>query len=307
MGKKARAQRKVYRSLKIAGIVLAVLVVFYVGGAVIGARLAMVIPRLPVEASAYPTTLGLSYEEVSFASRTDNGGLKGWFLPAKGDYSFLIVDGGFQNRVDATANTLGLARDLVAGGYNVLLFDLRGRGESAGQGLSLSNIDKDIGGAFDYVKSRGFSASHVYILGFCSGAASACLFAADNEVGGLVLDGVFASVQGMVINQARQRHIPIFLVDAFIPALVKTAGMMYSFELVNTIDVIEQVKCPVFFIHEQNDDLITLSEMQQLYEKAPNSVNQFWEIPNSLHSEGYTSHPVEYMQHLNAFLATIKP
>jgi pimeloyl-ACP methyl ester carboxylesterase len=294
--------RKKRRIIKFSAIGLGIILVIYIGLSIFGAVQAMEIPRLPLEDS--PTSVGLEYEDVAFTSRDDGVLLKGWFLPGGGEHAVIIVHGGFQHRVDETVNTLWLAHDLVAKEYDVLLFDLRGRGESEGKGLTLSNIDRDIGGAVDYIKSRGYSAESIYIIGYCSGAASSCIFASQNDVGALVLDGCFTEVTGMVKRQAEIMGIPTFLVDFFVPGVFVMSKLIYSYDLVNAIDVIADVDCAVFFIHEENDELISLEEMQALYQLAPNPANQFWEVSDAAHSESYKTHPAEYIEKVDDFFST---
>jgi alpha-beta hydrolase superfamily lysophospholipase len=187
-----RLNSKKLKLIKFTAIGIGILLVIYLGLSAYGAREAMEIPRLPL---AYkPDSLELAYEDASFKSRVDGVLLKGWYLPGEKSSVILIVHGGFQNRIDDNVGTLGLTRALVKTGYSVLLFDLRGRGESEGRGLTLSNIELDIGGAVDYLKSRGYSTEDICILGFCSGAASACIFASQNNLGALILDGCFIDV-----------------------------------------------------------------------------------------------------------------
>jgi pimeloyl-ACP methyl ester carboxylesterase len=294
------------RLIKIIAIVVAAILVVYVGLSVFGAHKAMGIPRLPLDEDVSPTDVGLAYEDVSFNSRVDNVLLRGWYLPAEGDCAIIIVHGGFQNRLDDDVNTLELTRDLVAKGYNILLFDLRGRGESEGKGQALSNIERDIGGAFDYVISEGYPAERIYIIGFCSGAASACIFASQNSVGALVLDGCFADVYDMVVNQAARMGIPEFLVDFFTPGILLASRIFYEFELVNAQDVVADVTCPIFFIHEENDELISLEEMQLLFELSTHPANEFWEVPDAEHSQSYKTHPAEYIDRVDGFFSGLE-
>jgi pimeloyl-ACP methyl ester carboxylesterase len=293
------------RLIKIIAIVVAAMLVVYGGASIVGAHEAMEIPRLSLEENISPADIGLDYEDASFSSREDNVMLKGWYLPADGDYAIIIVNGGFQPRLDDTVNTLPLARDLVAEGYNVLLFDLRGRGESEGEGRSLSNIERDIGGAVDYLITEGYTSERIYIIGFCSGAASACIFASQNSVGALVLDGCFADVYDMVDNQAALIGIPRFLVHGFTPGVFLMCRVFYDFELVNAEDVIADVACPIFFIHEEDDELISLEEMQLLFELATNPANQFWEVPDAGHSQSYKTHPAEFIDRVYGFFHEI--
>lgn len=291
------------RLIKIIAIVVAALMVLYGGLSVYGAHRAMEIPRLPLEENISPASVGLDYQDVSFGSREDNVVLRGWYLPAESDYAIIIVHGGFQNRLDDDVNTLELARDLVVEGYDILLFDLRGRGESEGKGQALSNIERDIGGAVDYLIAEGYSSERIYIIGFCSGAAAACIFASQNSVGALVLDGCFADVNDMVANQAARMGIPQFLVDFFTPGVFWMCRIIYDFELVNAQEVIADVSCPIFFIHEENDELISLEEMELLFELSTHPANQFWEVSDAEHSQSYKTHPAEYIDRVDGFFS----
>ena len=291
------------RWLKVTAIVIAAILFVYVGLSVFGAKAAMEIPRLPLDLSRSPDTVGLAYQDVSFTSRDDGVLLKGWYLPGGGQSVIVIVHGGFQNRLDDNVNTLELARDLVAEDYNVLLFDLRGRGQSEGRGLSLSNIERDIGGAVDYLQGEGYPPERIYIIGFCSGAASACIFASQNDIGALVLDGCFADVHDMVVGQAELQGIPGLLVDCFAPGLLFMAGIIYDYQLVNALDVVARVSCPVFFIHEEHDELVTREEMQRLYRLSVNPANDFWEVAGAKHSQSYKTYPAEFIEKVHRFLS----
>ena len=289
------------RFLKIILRIIPVIVVLYAGLSVAGAILVMRIPRLPVEGS--PSDVGLAYTNVSFPARNDsNILLKGWYFQGQGDKTILIVHGGFQTRVDNVVDTLDLTKSLVADGYNVLLFDLRGRGESQGKGLNMLTNENDIGGAVDFLKTRGETA-HLGIIGFCSGAATTAIFASGENIGAVVLDGCFATVDSMVTRQATTRSIPAFLVDSFIPGLRLTVRLFYGAVPENPINVVPKITCPVFFIHEQNDNLTTTQETDRLFAAAKNPADELWEIPGALHSEGYKADPVDYVNKVNAFFA----
>jgi pimeloyl-ACP methyl ester carboxylesterase len=287
---------------RVFAIVLAVFLLIYTGLSVFGAVATMEIPRLPVKGS--PSEVGLAYEDVSFNSRGDNLLLKGWYIPGGGEKAVIVVHGGFQNRVDEVVDTLDLARDLNRRGFDILLFDLRGRGDSQGKGRSLLNIDRDLGGAFDYVKLRGYAPSNIGILGFCSGAASACLFASREEVGALVLNSCFASVTRMIYGQAAERHIPAVFVDIFLPGLRLSTFAFYRYREVDPLQVVGDIKAPIFFIHEQHDDLTTLADTQLLLDASHNPANTLWEIPAALHSEGYKTSPAEYISSVSDFFNT---
>lgn len=290
------------RLFRIVAIVLAVFLTIYTGLSAFGAMAAMEIPRLPLKGS--PASVGLAYQDVSFNSRAGNILLKGWYIPGAGERVIIIVHGGFQNRVDDVVDTLDLAHDLHKNGFDILLFDLRGRGESQGHGVNLSNIDVDLGGAFDYVESRGYSPASIGVIGFCSGAASACIFASQQDVGALVLDGCFASVHNMIYGQVQQRHIPAAFVDIFLPGLRLGAFLFFGYRELDPIQVVGNIKAPIFFIYEQKDDLTSLADTELLLKASTNPANKLWEIAGALHSQGYKTDPAEYVERVAEFFAT---
>jgi pimeloyl-ACP methyl ester carboxylesterase len=288
--------------MKATAISIAIVFAVYIGLSIYGAIAAMEIPRLPLNDS--PASVGLAYEDVSFTSRDDNVVLRGWYIPGERDFIIIIVHGGYQNRVDYNADTLRLAHDLVEKGYDLLLFDLRGRGESEGKGLSLSNIEHDIGGAVDYLKSKGYPAKTIGIIGFCSGAASSCIFASQESIGALVLDGCFYTVNSMVAGGAASRGIPRFLVDFFLPGVLLMSKIIYGYELVNPIDVVAGITCPILFIHEEHDNLVSLEETFRLFKASDNPANELWEVSAAEHSQAYKTYPSDYVERIDNFLAT---
>lgn len=290
------------RLFKTAIIVVSVFFILYAGLSIVGAILIMNIPRVPVDGS--PVLVGLSFSDVYFPARGDKINLRGWFLPGHGENALLIIHGGFQNRLDYEVGTLELTRDLVGRGYNVLLFDLRGRGESEGKGLSLLNIESDIGGAVDYLHSIGFPTEKIGIIGFCSGAGSAAIFAGKENVGALALDGCFAFVRVMVTRQAAKYNIHKFLLDFFYPGLSITVRLFYGYETFDPITAISDVTCPVFFIHEEYDNLTTLQETYELLEMSNNTESQMWEVSGVEHTQAYKTYPKQYIDKLDDFFTT---
>jgi len=288
---------------KIISIVVACLAVIYIGLSAYGSKTAMAIPRIPV--TFQPSDLGVACEDVSFKTRGDDLTLKGWFLSGKNKQVIAFVHGGFQNRIDKNADTPGLARALVEKGYNVLLFDLRGRGESEGRGITLSNIDEDIGGLVDYLRARGFAMKDISLLGFCSGATMACIYGSRYEVGSLILDGCFIDQGTMVVRQAQYIHLPGWVARVFIPGGTFFTHTLYGYHRIDAISVIHDVKCPILFIHEENDPFTTREETERLFNKATNPVNRIWEASGALHSQGFTVHPQEYIEVVDGFLSSL--
>ena len=287
------------RRIKIIVTCFAIVIAIYIGTSTLGAAAAMSIPRLPLNGS--PASVGLVFQNVSFDSRVDKVPLDGWFIPASGDDVLVIINGGFQNRIDPVIHTLNLAHDLKQQGYNILLFYLRGRGDSGGTAHSLSNENTDIGGAIDYLENRGYPADKIGLIGFCSGAANACIFASQNDIGGVVLDACFPSVESMVYDQAANHGIPRLPVDIFLPAVRIAARLFSGYKEINPIDVVSKIQCPIFFIHEGDDDLVSASDDIALAKASDNPTDVLWQVSDTVHVEAYRNYPEEYVTKVSEF------
>jgi uncharacterized protein len=118
-----------------------------------------------------PAEVGLPFEPVRFPA-TDGVGIKGWFVPAQGNGAepapaIVFVHGWMWNRSgnvagkvpidDRDVDFLPATKALHDAGYSVLLYDVRGHGESEkGKGfLSFGPVEKrDFVGAVTYLRSR---------------------------------------------------------------------------------------------------------------------------------------------------------
>jgi uncharacterized protein len=289
--------------LRISLYVLAGLLAVYLIISALGARQAFNIPRYPLLHKA--TEISTLYEDAAFPTRGDGLTLKGWFFPGSNSQVIMFVHGGFQNRIDENADTVGLARALLDKGYNILLFDLRGRGESEGKGTAFINVDEDIGGAVDYLVGRGFSPKDICILGFCSGASIAAVYASHNDIGSLILDGAFIDGGTMLVRQAEAVHLPGWLARVFVPAGMLMTRIFYGYERVDNIDIIPEIKCPVFFIHEENDLFTTMEETERMLGASTNPENGFMEIREATHSKGFIFSPQQYVEGVDGFLKKI--
>lgn len=289
------------RTLKIIGIVVGILVlVIYIGGSIYFANSMMPVSRTPLDKSMTPE--GLEYEDASFTSRSDSVNLKGWYILGDTEFTVLIVNGGGNNRVDQGVGTLEICGDLIERGYNVLIFDMRGRGESEGEGLFLTNVEHDIGGAVDYIKSRGTPSENIGILGFSLGAISSLIFAAGDDVACVVSDSAFAYVPEAFVRKVPQQFgIPEIIVRIINPGSFLMAKLVYGYELRNPADMVKDVRCPIFFIQGDKDDLVLIEDTHKLLEASGNPSDELWILPNVGHTQAYKADPVAYIDKVTAF------
>ena len=175
------------------------------------------IERVPLEDS--PAGHGLPYRDVEFRSRIDDIPLRGWLISREpGGPAIVFVHGITSNR--AAGKALPLAARLNEKGYDVLLFDQRGHGESGGERVSGGFHERrDLGGAIDFLKALGVAESSIGVLGSSMGAGTALLTLRDEPgVQAAVFESPYASASDLISFEiARRTVLPEWFAPAFIP------------------------------------------------------------------------------------------
>ncbi len=258
------------------------------------------VERVPIEEN--PALLDLKYEDVSFSSRDDELILRGWYLPIQDSEQVIImVHGGEQHRADPSIGMLDIASGLVEHGYNVLMFDLRGHGESDGNRMSAGYYEKrDLLGAVDYMKGQGLES--IGVLGFSMGAATALMATAENDdIDAVVTDSSFADLKDMMEPEfAKRTKFPKF----FLPTLLFVVKIMYGvdFNAIKPVELVSEITPrPIFFIHGELDETVPLEHAYRLQQASQNRQNQLWVAPEAGHVGSYVNHPEEYMNKITTF------
>ena len=146
------------------------------------------------------TELNAAYETANFSS-TDGIGLVGWWIPSDppphnvqkidsewGRRTVLICPG----MTDTKSTQVLMAGQFVPYGYNVLIFDFRAHGDSAGQLTSFGDKERrDVLGAVRWVRQHHPDQSaRLFGVGLNTGAAALIGAAADPSPEGQALDAI---------------------------------------------------------------------------------------------------------------------
>lgn len=291
-----------WRLVRILVVVSVLALVVYVGLSFVVANVISVPPRQALvgdPGSAY----GLAYEDTTFPARTDGLDISAWFLPAaESERAIILVHGKGQNRtLEFGARYLELAAALHEHGFAVLMLDMRGHGKSGDSRFTYGIREKrDVLGAVDWLRERGFEAGHIGVLGVSMGAASSIRATADEPaIGALVSDSSFAEffpiVEGSFTNES---GLPGFFLPPSVLALRVLTG-----EDIRSLRPVEDMATipprPVLIIHAQGDGLIPVSHAHQLAEAAPGS--EVWIIDVDAHARTYNADPDAYVQRVVEF------
>ncbi len=267
-----------------------VLVAALVAYLVISFRVAQTVTqveRVPLDPPA--SSIAATHEDVTFNSR-DGIVLKGWwFEVARADRAVVIVHGRGRNRVNSDFMEAAIARLLLVHGYSVLLFDLRGHGESGGTRYTLGKAD---------IERR-----RVAIIGESLGGGSAIMTVkADPSIGPVVTDSAFADANTVVSESAtKYTNLPSW----FTPGIVLMSRLFLGLDIsqVTPSKVVATYPERAFlFIQCTDDTTVPLHHGLDLKAASRNPRTELWVVPGCEHVKAYATHPEEWAQHVLNFL-----
>jgi uncharacterized protein len=286
-----------------AKVVLLVLGIGYLGLSAVLARQVMIPERHAIQGT--PADLGLPYESVSFESADDHIPLRGWYLPASGQRAVVLVHGLDGNRWETSPvnETKALTQQLVQHGFDVVLFDLRGHGESGGERVGLGWFERrDVFGAVSLVEQRGIAPGRIGLWGESFGAATALLEAADDpRVAAVVEDCGFADVRPILDSELQRKA---GLPPLSTPGIAVFASAFAGLDL-STIPperhVAQIAPRPILFIHGAADARIPVEHGYRLQAAAANPADELWVVPGAGHGESFDQQPAVYLDKVVGF------
>jgi len=233
-----------------------------------------------------PDRLGLTFEAVKIPSGTadERGELDAWWIPAAhgSDITLLYLHGNDRN-VSSNASHAQRLHDM---GYNVLLADYRGYGNSTGGAPSEAKVYEDAEAVWQYLRvARGLTAQQIFIYGHSLGGAIAIDLATHHaDAAGLIAESTFTSMQAM--GELRYSFLPVaWLLNQRFDSLQKIA----------------QLKIPLLLIHGTWDKEVPVAMSQQLFAAAA-SPKTLTLIEGGGHSNSGAVGWIEYRDALNKFI-----
>lgn len=296
-----------------SGVGLALLaVVLLVGGALVGLWLLLGwlgAWRLNRSYTLYPDVsftftpweLGVEHEEVEFLT-ADGVTLRGWFLPRPETTRTIVSLHGYRGHM---AQLLGISTLLWRAGFNVLLFDFRGRGRSGAAPISMGLWERaDLAAALDLVERR-IEGARVGLLGYSMGAVVAAYGGRDRRVRALVLDSCFTTLSEVLAGMARRearRYLRGWIDGgAFLPAMEwwhRRRGKP-AFAEAAPIQIVRGLASkPVLVIQGDLDATVPPEHGERL---AAEAGAELWLVPGAHHCGAYFVDRSAYAERVTGF------
>jgi fermentation-respiration switch protein FrsA (DUF1100 family) len=287
--------------IRYALLTLVVLALGYLGlGLLVATRLSTPV-RQPTEQT--PTDEGLDFREVGFES-TDGLRLEGWWVPSGDSSQAVVLVHGLEGS-KAGEQVLKTASVYSGAGYGVLMFDLRGHGESEGKRTTVGYQEvRDVLGALSWVgEEQGILPEEVVLHGWSMGGATVLRSAPGTGVAAVVEESGYADLPLLLRERLPESSgLPYF----FNPGIFLMAKLFLGFDpwaVKPEVDIakLSEEGVPLLIIHSIDDEVVPFEHAEMLAVSYPNA--DFWKVDSFGHVETY-SHP-EYRQRLLDFLARV--
>lgn len=245
-----------------------------------------------------PDQVGYAWELLALRG-FDGTPLSAWLIPCSRTSAAVILLHGFGGNKGTMLNVV----QMLAPHLNVLALDVRGHGESGGNWTSVGHFERyDVITAAEGLRARGFGP--IGALGISMGAAISLLAAAESPlIGAVVADSAFAILRHAVRGNARLRGYPPGLADvaALTACASAAARLRHPPRASDPLEAIPLIAPrPALLIHCEEDEMIPLSEAQELY-AASGEPCDLWTIPKLAHAESSSGAEAEYRQRIVRF------
>ena len=246
--------------------------------------------------------LGIKVEDVSITS-FDSTRLNGWWIEASKDApTIVILHGVKKNRTDVLRAALVLRRE----GFNVLMFDGRGHGDSGGRYVTYGFFERrDVESALQWlITGKGVRKEAIGLAGESMGAAIALQVAAANPwIGAVWVDSPFASLKRIAAEFAsRATHLPPSVLSPLLWTTIRVANYRGKFdvEMVDPLALAAQITSPVFVVHGTADQLIAPSHSISIYESLGGK-KELWLVDGARHARAVRYVKNEYSERIRQF------
>lgn len=243
------------------------------------------------------------FEELEMNS-FDGLTLKGYFLPVKKptNKTVILAHGYLGKGKDMGLYAQYYYQEL---GYNVLMPDARGHGQSEGDYIGFGWHDR-----LDYVDWIGLLIdklgpdTEIVLHGVSMGAATVLMTSGEelpNNVKAIVSDSAYTSVKEMFAYQMKRMfHIPTFPV---LPttSLVTDMKADYSLSEASALDQVKKAEVPILYFHGNADSFVPMEMSKELYENTKSNA-ELMIVDGAGHGESFVVDRERYENKLSAFL-----
>lgn len=242
-------------------------------------------------------------EEIVITSNDDLK-LKGYYFEAKVPTNkTVIIAHGYTGKAKDMARFAKFYQEKL--GYNVLMPDARGHGESEGDYIGFGwHERKDYVQWINYIIKKKGMDSEILLHGVSMGGATVLMTSGENlpkQVKAIVEDCGYTSAEGVLEYQLKRMYnLPGFPIVNSTSLLTKLKSG-YTFSEASALEQVKKAKLPIMFIHGEKDSFVPFEMVYELY-KAANTEKELYVVPDAEHANAYDINPTLYEEKVTNFI-----
>lgn len=211
---------------------------------------------------------------------------------------------------DNRAGTATFARFLLPAGYDVVMMDSRGQGDSGGGVVTYGWLERrDVSQIISTLKVSE-PVQHVFVLGISMGAAIALQAAgADTRIEGVVAEDPLASLQEVAYDYAGFQRSVFLGKTLFRPAAIAAIRTLAATQQIDPYQVapkysVAQRGFPVLLICGTEDQTIPCRHADAIF-SAAHGTKHLWIVEGAAHASAYGEAPTEYKRRVLEFFGDL--
>ncbi len=240
----------------------------------------------------------LIYRDITIEG-SDGVRLHGWLFQNKQNLKKpegLVVQ--FHGNTQNVSSHYRQAAWLSHYGYDVLVWDYRGYGKSGGEAEG-EEVWQDTQEVLDYAYQHYLKKNHQqFILMGQSMGGGLLLWAYDKfpkkkKIDLIILEGAFLSYRQIVLEKMQK---------PWWKKLISPLAYLVVTDKYSAKKRVHRIMAPTLVIHGSRDQRVPLRFGREVYQKLGTPTKWFWEVPEGIHLDTFTSHDDLYRQKLLQFL-----
>lgn len=191
-------------------------------------------------------------------------------------------------------------------GFNILLPDLYGAGQSGGDYIRMGWLDR-----YDVIRWTSVAdelfgpEATIAVHGISMGAATTMMVAGEKQqadVRCFVEDCGYTSVWDEFAKELRAQYGLPEMPLLYTTSMLCRARYGWDFLQASSLAQVAASELPIFFIHGEADDYVPTGMVHPLYEAKRRGGRELWIAPGSAHALSYHDHRAEYTARVRAFV-----
>jgi len=243
------------------------------------------------------------YETVLFKTK-DSIHIEAWYAKTDSVAKGTVVL--FHGLLNSKSRLINEANEFRYIGYNVMLVDFRGHGNSDGYTTTIGYREsEEVKLAYDWLQKKG--EQHIILFGTSMGAVAIITAMAETKmnISGAILEMPFGSLHELMQSRAKTLGFPRQPYGVLVTLWTGIRRGFNGFKL-NTYKNAEKVSCPVLLQWGNKDHVVPKSETENIYHHIGSKQKKSVVYENGVHSSLLQQNITQWRIEVEGFLKSLK-